>query len=61
MGAKIRCLACKDIIVSRSVHDFRTCKCGETSVDGGNTYLRVVGDNWDVEEPYEYKDYRHER
>lgn len=35
-----QCRLCKDILVSESVHDFKTCKCGEISVDGGTDYIR---------------------
>ncbi len=38
------CRKCKDFIFSRHVHDFVTCKCGAISVDGGQDYLRRVGD-----------------
>ena len=38
------CRNCKDFIFSRHVHDFVTCKCGAISVDGGQEYLRRVGD-----------------
>lgn len=38
------CRKCKDFIFSRHVHDFFTCKCGAISVDGGQDYLRRVGD-----------------
>ena len=31
---KIRCRKCGDIIESKSVHDFRSCKCGSVAVDG---------------------------
>ena len=31
---------CKQIIESRSVHDFVYCECGKTSVDGGDVYHR---------------------
>jgi len=37
---KAKCLLCGDIIESKSVHDFVTCKCGKLSVDGGHEYLR---------------------
>lgn len=40
---KIRCRKCGDIIESKSVHDFRSCKCGSVAVDGGHNYLRRVG------------------
>lgn len=37
---KVKCPACGDYIVSMYTHDFRTCSCGKTSVDGGFEYLR---------------------
>jgi hypothetical protein len=37
---RIRCLACDDIIESKTVHDFRMCQCGQTFVDGGLEYER---------------------
>jgi hypothetical protein len=37
-----KCLTCKDILYSRAIHDFRTCECGKTSVDGGFDYTRLV-------------------
>lgn len=36
----IRCKICGQVIVSKHVHDFVTCKCGACSVDGGNVMLR---------------------
>lgn len=39
----IRCLSCNEIIASGHRHDFKTCKCGKVSVDGGNEYTRRVG------------------
>ncbi|MCM1167501.1 MAG: hypothetical protein NC299_15345 [Lachnospiraceae bacterium] len=36
----VKCNLCGDVIVSESVHDFKFCKCGAVSVDGGNDYLR---------------------
>lgn len=38
------CLSCGDKIVSKHRHDFVTCTCGAISVDGGQSYLRRVGD-----------------
>lgn len=35
-----QCRLCKVILVSEYVHDFKTCKCGEISVDGGTEYIR---------------------
>lgn len=41
---KVKCLKCGDIIESLSVHDFKTCRCGAISIDGGKEYLRRSGD-----------------
>lgn len=41
---KIKCLICNDIIESMSVHDYKKCKCGECSIDGGKEYTRIGGD-----------------
>ena len=40
---KIMCNVCKDIIESSHVHEYRRCKCGKCSVDGGNEYLKRSG------------------
>ena len=37
---KIKCNHCLDVIESKTVHDFVTCKCGCCSVDGGHDYLK---------------------
>lgn len=37
---KAQCLKCNDIIESKHVHDFVSCKCGCIFVDGGLEYLR---------------------
>lgn len=37
------CQACGDHIESRSRHDYKTCSCGKSSVDGGDAYLRSSG------------------
>lgn len=34
-----------DYIDAKSEYDYRTCTCGNTSIDGGNDYLRRSGDN----------------
>lgn len=34
------CGECKERVRSRNKHDFRTCKCGGVSVDGGSFYAR---------------------
>ena len=36
----IKCKKCGDEIESKTVHDFRFCKCGAVAVDGGHDYLR---------------------
>ena len=43
-----KCLLCEDVIFSRSVHDFQSCKCGNISVDGGREYDRRLykSDSW---------------
>jgi len=35
----IHCPNCDDVIESRSVHEYVTCKCGECSTDGGLEYI----------------------
>jgi hypothetical protein len=40
---KIRCKKCGDTIESKTVHDFKFCKCGLVAVDGGHYYLRRIG------------------
>lgn len=41
------CRKCKDFIFSRHRHDYVTCKCGAIAVDGGQEYIRRVGDHAD--------------
>jgi hypothetical protein len=36
------CLLCGEEIVSVHPHDFRMCRCGNISVDGGHAYARRV-------------------
>lgn len=47
---KIRCKKCGDIIESTYRHDFKDCKCGAVSVDGGKDYLRRCGNREDWED-----------
>jgi hypothetical protein len=42
MGS-IRCLDCGDVITSKSTHDFVRCGCGNSFVDGGDSYTRAGG------------------
>jgi hypothetical protein len=37
---RIKCKKCGDVIESMYRHDFKFCKCGFCSVDGGQDYLR---------------------
>lgn len=37
---KIKCNRCGEVIESASHHDFKTCKCGHCSIDGGHDYFR---------------------
>lgn len=37
----VQCPHCKDIIFSRARHDFRSCTCEKTSIDGGRSYLKL--------------------
>ena len=39
----IKCLNCNTEIVSNSQHDYVTCPCKKTFVDGGRVYLRFGG------------------
>lgn len=36
----VRCNHCGEVIESTYCHDFKTCRCGCVSVDGGHDYLR---------------------
>lgn len=47
---KIKCKKCRDVIESKSVHDFKFCKCGAVAVDGGQDYLKRCGNREDWEE-----------
>jgi len=47
---KIRCKKCNDIIESKTVNDFKKCKCGAIAIDGGKQYLKRLGKLEDIEE-----------
>jgi len=47
---RTRCKKCGDVITSNHVHDFVRCKCGAVAVDGGDDYLRRIGNPEDMEE-----------
>ena len=46
------CALCGDILFSRCRHDFRTCSCENTSVDGGFELFKFA---WKVRRPTTYK------
>lgn len=56
---KAQCRLCGDIIESTYRHDFKSCKCGEISVDGGKDYLKRCFKNYgniiELSETYEEK------
>ena len=39
------CPNCKDEFYSRAHHDFHYCSCGDTAVDGGFDYVKVLFKN----------------
>jgi len=54
---KVRCKKCDDIIESRSTYDFKTCKCGTISIDGGKEYQKVSWKSDNPSEPSSDEDY----
>ena len=44
------CKKCEDTIESKSVHDFKYCKCKSIAVDGGLQYHRSLGDLKDMDD-----------
>lgn len=45
-----KCRSCGEVVYSRSRHDFSQCGCGNVAADGGNEYIRRVGNPTDIEE-----------
>ena len=43
----IQCKLCGDVIESKTVHDFVSCKCQSCFVDGGKEYVRYGAKNLD--------------
>lgn len=41
---QVECLSCGDKPFSMHRHDYVSCECGKIIVDGGQAYLRRVGD-----------------
>lgn len=52
---KCRCLKCKDVIESKSRHDFVWCNCKSIFTDGGLEYIRRGGDIENIEDLSEYE------
>lgn len=50
---KIRCKFCGDIIESFKVHDFKRCRCGKCSIDGGLEYAQRSFETEKPEDTYE--------
>lgn len=50
---KIRCKFCGDVIESFSVHDFKRCRCGKCSTDGGHEYAQRSFITENPEDTYE--------
>lgn len=40
--SKVKCTLCGEVIESKHRHDYKTCGCGKTFVDGGNDYIRTT-------------------
>lgn len=54
----IKCNNCKTTATSHWRHNFSECLCGEVAADGGNDYLRRIGNNYtelsvDSDAPFE--------
>jgi hypothetical protein len=50
LSNQVRCLKCGDEPWSAHRHDFRYCGCGAVAVDGGQDYLRRLGQADDMED-----------
>lgn len=52
MHNRAQCPTCDEVIESLHRHDYRSCECGDSSVDGGSWYGRMGGtpknlmENW---------------
>lgn len=38
-----QCSLCQDVIISRYRHEYKTCRCGKSYIDGGKDYIRSGG------------------
>lgn len=53
---RAKCLLCGEILESTDVHDFKTCSCGNLSVDGGLEYLKRLAKSRDTYEELSEQD-----
>lgn len=44
---RAKCKLCQSIIESFHSTDYVSCKCGEISIDGGDSYCRALAKNWE--------------
>ncbi len=53
----VKCNSCGEAIESKYEHDFKRCKCGRISIDGGKEYLKriCVGNQAEYKELSEIK------
>lgn len=52
----IKCKRCGDVLVSEHVHDYKVCKCGMVSCDGGLSYLKR-GFKYSIDDYIELSEY----
>lgn len=45
---KIQCKLCGEILISKTIHDFQVCRCLSVGADGGNFYLRRMGEKENI-------------
>lgn len=51
-----QCLLCNDVLVSLHRHDFKACSCGKMMIDGGTSYVRIMGNLEKIKDLCEYED-----
>lgn len=48
------CSLCNDIMESKYRHDFVTCKCGKSFLDGGDDYIRGTMTSIPISKEYDW-------
>lgn len=48
----IKCLKCNEVIISYYRHNYKTCNCGESFIDGGTNYTRYNIDKSELIQQY---------